>query len=260
MCCLSSLNLETWHEWCDAPGFVEDVMRFLDNVLTHFITVAPDGMKRARYAALRERSVGLGVMGFHSFLQAQGLPFEGAMAKSWNMKMFRKIRRDADAASVALAKERGAVPRRRRTRHHGALQPQARRSRRPRRSASSAAAPAPASSRSRRTSTPTRRCRARSRCAIRIWKPSSGARMPTRRRCGSRSSSMKARSRISTCWTNGRRRCSAPRSRSTSAGWSILPPTARRTSARASRSISICRPTSISGTCTCCTGRHGSAA
>jgi ribonucleoside-diphosphate reductase alpha chain len=110
VCCLSSLNLETWHEWCDAPGFVEDIMRFLDNVLTHFITVAPDGMKRARYAALRERSVGLGVMGFHSFLQAQGLPFEGAMAKSWNMKMFRKIRRDADAASVALAKERGPCP------------------------------------------------------------------------------------------------------------------------------------------------------
>ncbi|HEY7798699.1 MAG TPA: ribonucleoside-diphosphate reductase subunit alpha, partial [Hyphomonadaceae bacterium] len=89
VCCLSSLNLETWHEWCDAPGFVEDVMRFLDNVLTHFITVAPDGMKRARYAALRERSVGLGVMGFHSFLQAQGIPFEGALAKSWNLKMFR---------------------------------------------------------------------------------------------------------------------------------------------------------------------------
>src|SRR5262245_31736348 len=110
VCCLSSLNLETWHEWCDAPGFIEGVMRFLDNVLTHFITVAPDGMKRARYAALRERSVGLGVMGFHSFLQAEGIPFEGAMAKSWNMKMFRKIRRDADAASVALAKERGPCP------------------------------------------------------------------------------------------------------------------------------------------------------
>ncbi len=110
VCCLSSLNLETWHEWCDQPNVVEDVMRFLDNVLTHFITVAPDGMKRARYAALRERSVGLGVMGFHSFLQANGIPFEGALAKSWNLKIFRKIRRDADAASVALAKERGPCP------------------------------------------------------------------------------------------------------------------------------------------------------
>src|SRR5215467_11749696 len=107
VCCLSSLNLETWDQWKDEPDFIEDVMRFLDNVLTHFITVAPDGMKRARYAALRERSVGLGVMGFHSFLQAQGVPFESALAKSLNLKIFRKIRRDADAASVALAHERG---------------------------------------------------------------------------------------------------------------------------------------------------------
>src|SRR6185295_1674249 len=110
VCCLSSLNIETWEEWQDAPGFIEDILRFLDNVLTHFITVAPDSMKRARYSALRERSVGLGVMGFHSFLQAQGIPFESALAKSWNFKIFRKIRRDADAASVALAHERGPCP------------------------------------------------------------------------------------------------------------------------------------------------------
>jgi ribonucleoside-diphosphate reductase alpha chain len=110
VCCLSSLNFETWDQWKDAPDFIEDVMRFLDNVLTHFITVAPEGMKRARYAALRERSVGLGVMGFHSFLQAQGIPLESALAKSLNMTMFRKIRRDADAASVALARERGPCP------------------------------------------------------------------------------------------------------------------------------------------------------
>jgi ribonucleoside-diphosphate reductase alpha chain len=110
VCCLSSLNIETWDEWKDVPGFIEDVLRFLDNVLTHFITVAPDSMKRARYSALRERSVGLGVMGFHSFLQAQGIPFESALAKSWNLKIFRKIRRDADAASVALAHERGPCP------------------------------------------------------------------------------------------------------------------------------------------------------
>jgi ribonucleoside-diphosphate reductase alpha chain len=110
VCCLSSLNVETWDQWHDQPGFIEDVLRFLDNVLTHFITVAPDGMKRARYAALRERSVGLGIMGFHSFLQSKGIPFESAMAKSWNLKMFRKIRRDADAASVTLADERGPCP------------------------------------------------------------------------------------------------------------------------------------------------------
>lgn len=110
VCCLASLNLETWDTWYDAPGFVEDVLRMLDNVLTHFITVAPDSMSRAKYSALRERSVGLGVMGFHTFLQAKGIPFESAMAKSWNMKMFRKIRRDADAASVALGQERGPCP------------------------------------------------------------------------------------------------------------------------------------------------------
>ncbi|ABC22245.1 ribonucleoside-diphosphate reductase subunit alpha [Rhodospirillum rubrum] len=110
VCCLSSLNIETWDEWENAPGFIEDVLRFLDNVLSHFIETAPDGMERAAYAAMRERSVGLGVMGFHSFLQARGIPFESALAKSWNLRLFRKIRRDADAASVDLADERGACP------------------------------------------------------------------------------------------------------------------------------------------------------
>jgi ribonucleoside-diphosphate reductase alpha chain len=110
VCCLSSLNVETWDQWHDEPGLVEDVLRMLDNVLTHFIEVAPDSMERARYSALRERSVGLGVMGFHSFLQQKNLPFESAMAKSWNMRIFKKIRRDADAASVQLAMERGPCP------------------------------------------------------------------------------------------------------------------------------------------------------
>jgi ribonucleoside-diphosphate reductase alpha chain len=110
VCCLSSLNIETWDEWHDRPGFIEDVLRMLDNVLTQFITTAPDEMSRARYSALRERSVGLGVMGFHSFLQARGIPFESALAKSWNLKIFRKIRREADAASVWLAEERGPCP------------------------------------------------------------------------------------------------------------------------------------------------------
>jgi ribonucleoside-diphosphate reductase alpha chain len=110
VCCLASLNIETWDEWCDEPQLTEDVLRFLDNVLTHFITVAPASMERARYSALRERSVGLGVMGFHSFLQAKGIPFESVLAKSWNLNIFRKIRRDADAASVLLAEERGPCP------------------------------------------------------------------------------------------------------------------------------------------------------
>ena len=110
VCCLSSLNVETWDEWNGEEQFIPDVMRFLDNVLQDFIDRAPDSMERAKYSAARERSVGLGIMGFHSFLQAKGIPFESAMAKSWNMKMFKHIRRGADAASVQLAEERGACP------------------------------------------------------------------------------------------------------------------------------------------------------
>ena len=110
VCCLSSLNLETWFEWHDEPNFIPDVMRFLDNVLTDFIERAPPEMARAVYAASRERSVGLGVMGFHSFLQDQNVPFESVIAKVWNKRMFKHIRAQADAASRALAAERGACP------------------------------------------------------------------------------------------------------------------------------------------------------
>jgi len=110
VCCLSSLNLETWFEWHKDEQFIEDVMRFLDNVLTDFIEKAPDSMERAKYAAARERSVGLGVMGYHSFLQDQNVPFESVMAKVWNIKMFKHIRAGADAASKKLAAERGACP------------------------------------------------------------------------------------------------------------------------------------------------------
>jgi ribonucleoside-diphosphate reductase alpha chain len=110
VCCLSSLNLESWFEWKDDPLFIEDVMRFLDNVLQDFIDRAPDGMERARYSAMRERSVGLGVMGFHSFLQSQNVPFESVIAKVWNKKMFKHIREQADNASRMLADERGACP------------------------------------------------------------------------------------------------------------------------------------------------------
>jgi ribonucleoside-diphosphate reductase alpha chain len=108
VCCLSSLNIETWDQWAETEGFVEDVLRMLDNVLTSFIETAPDSMHRAKYSALRERSVGLGVMGFHSFLQLKNIPLESAMAKSWNLRIFKKIRREADAASYHLAEERGA--------------------------------------------------------------------------------------------------------------------------------------------------------
>ncbi len=110
VCCLSSLNLEKYLEWEGEENFIDDVMRFLDNVLQDFIENAPDDFARAKYAAMRERSVGLGVMGFHSFLQANMLPFEGAMAKVWNIRMFKHIRSGADAASRKLAEERGACP------------------------------------------------------------------------------------------------------------------------------------------------------
>jgi len=111
VCCLSSVNAETFLEWRDHPTFIEDVMRFLDNVLEDFINRAPPEMKHAVYAARRERSVGLGLMGFHSFLQAQNVPFESAMAKSWNMRLFKTLRRQCDAASRKLAAERGVMER-----------------------------------------------------------------------------------------------------------------------------------------------------
>ena len=107
VCCLSSINAEKYFEWKDEPRFVEDIMRFLDNVLQSFIDEAPAEMEKAVYSALRERSVGLGLMGFHSFLQQLGVPFESAMAKSWNIRLFKHIRMGADAASVQLADERG---------------------------------------------------------------------------------------------------------------------------------------------------------
>lgn len=110
VCCLSSLNLETWDEWNGDKVFIEDVMRMLDNVLQDYIDRAPPEMARAKYSASRERSVGLGVMGFHSFLQARGLPFEGAMAKSSNLRVFKHIRAQVDAASMLLANERGPCP------------------------------------------------------------------------------------------------------------------------------------------------------
>ena len=110
VCCLSSLNLEKYLEWENHPTFIEDTLRFLDNVLEDFIQRAPDSMSRAKYAASRERSVGLGVMGLHSFLQSQSVPLEGVMAKVWNKRMFKRIKEQADLASVKLALERGACP------------------------------------------------------------------------------------------------------------------------------------------------------
>ncbi len=107
VCCLSSVNAEKYLEWSKDEHFLEDIFRFLDNVLEDFIERAPAEMERAVYSAKRERSVGLGVMGFHSFLQQMNVSMESAMAKVWNEKIFKDVRKGADAASVKLAKERG---------------------------------------------------------------------------------------------------------------------------------------------------------
>ena len=110
VCCLSSVNAEKWDEWKDKEGFIEDIMRFLDNVLQDFIDRAPAEMADAKYSANRERSVGLGLMGYHSMLQAKNIPFESAPAKSFNNRIFKHIRSEADKASKTLADERGACP------------------------------------------------------------------------------------------------------------------------------------------------------
>ena len=110
VCCLSSLNLEYYEEWKDNELILIDVMKFLDNVLQDFIDKAPEGMAKAKYSAMRERSVGLGVMGFHSFLQSKNVPMESAMSKVWNKKIFQHIKQGVDQASKILADERGACP------------------------------------------------------------------------------------------------------------------------------------------------------
>lgn len=110
VCCLASVNLANYESWKDNPHFIQDILRFLDNVLDDFIERAPDEMARAKYSAMRERSVGLGAMGFHSMLQKNNVPFESALAKAWNRNIFAHIQKKADEASVVLANERGSCP------------------------------------------------------------------------------------------------------------------------------------------------------
>ena len=110
VCCLSSLNLEKYDEWKDDNVMINDVMRFLDNVLTDFIDRAPEQFDDAKYSAEKERSVGLGVMGFHSYLQQHSIPLESVMSKAWNKKIFKHIQEHVDQASKDLADERGACP------------------------------------------------------------------------------------------------------------------------------------------------------
>lgn len=110
VCCLSSVNLEKFDEWCQDTFFIEDLMRMLDNALTAFIDDVTPGMDKARYSAHCERSVGLGAMGFHSYLQHRMIPFESPMAVGANKRIFKHIREKADAANVRLGLERGSPP------------------------------------------------------------------------------------------------------------------------------------------------------
>jgi len=110
VCCLSSLNIEKYDEWENDENFINDVMRFLDNVLTDFIENAPDQFSDATYSAMRERSVGLGVMGLHSYFQKKNVPLESVMSKVWNKKIFKNIQEKVDQSSKDLAEERGACP------------------------------------------------------------------------------------------------------------------------------------------------------
>jgi len=110
VCCLSSVNLEEFDEWQHHPYFISDLVSMLDNVLTYFIDKAPNELWRASYSAMQERSIGLGAMGFHAYLQRHHTPFEGVMAKSANMRMFRHIKTEALNATHKLAEERGEAP------------------------------------------------------------------------------------------------------------------------------------------------------
>lgn len=110
VCCLSSVNLEYYDQWKNDPLFMQDIAEMLDNVLQHFIDHAPDTIERARFSAMRERSIGIGALGFHAYLQQKNLPFEGVMAKSINMEMFRGMRAKLDAANMHLGALRGEAP------------------------------------------------------------------------------------------------------------------------------------------------------
>lgn len=110
VCCLSSVNLEEYDEWKNDAQFIPDLVRMLDNVLDHFIKNAPNELEKAKFSAFRERSIGLGAMGFHAYLQRQNIPFESALAKSANMRMFKQIKSEAENATRLLAKERGECP------------------------------------------------------------------------------------------------------------------------------------------------------
>ncbi len=110
VCCLSSVNLEYYDEWSKHPAFIPDLIRMLDNVLDDFIQRAPEQLHRAKFSAMRERSLGLGAMGFHAYLQKNRIPFESLQAQAANVKIFDHIKQDADKTTRKLAQEKGACP------------------------------------------------------------------------------------------------------------------------------------------------------
>ncbi len=109
-CPSASVNLEKFEDWENHPQFLHDVLRFLDNVIDGFIKCAPDNMMRAKYAAMRERSIALSVFGFYSFLKTKEIPFESSMAKVWNKRIFKHLKEEVSSISVKLAHEKGACP------------------------------------------------------------------------------------------------------------------------------------------------------
>jgi ribonucleoside-diphosphate reductase alpha chain len=110
VCCLSSVNLEYFDDWKTDPMFLKDVAEMLDNVLQYFIDKAPEPVARAKYSAIRERSIGIGALGYHAFLQKNNMPWESAMATGKNIQMFKHIRESLDAANKQLGSERGEAP------------------------------------------------------------------------------------------------------------------------------------------------------
>jgi ribonucleoside-diphosphate reductase alpha chain len=110
VCCLSSLNLEYFDSWKNDPLFLRDVAEMLDNVLEYFIKNAPDTIKRAKFSAMRERSIGIGALGWHAFLQKNNIPWESPLAIGRNKKIFEHIRTNLDKANLELGKERGEAP------------------------------------------------------------------------------------------------------------------------------------------------------
>ena len=103
VCCLSSVNLEYYDEWKNHPAFIPDLIRMLDNVLEYFINNAPSQLEKAKFSAYRERSIGLGAMGFHAYLQKNSIPFESGMANAMNMEMFDYIKSNSDTTTRQLA-------------------------------------------------------------------------------------------------------------------------------------------------------------